>query len=195
METFAKYSAPELRIEELDQGPGDVQLETPKSASAKAGATPMPNMAMTDLAADAREKLHSLFSTTPVVAFHWIPPWHWSMTNAIARKAFNAFGQRPWGWRTLSTKCLMIGKTAKHSDAVQLNFMAFLEFSVFFAWKSTWTYWHFWCWGYCHTWKYFSKCWCASNRADRKKKMRIKNQVCEAQQLQLANLKSSKVPT
>ena len=68
VEKLAKYSAPELRIEELDQGPGDVQLEmfaTPKSARAKAGATPMPNMAMTDLAADAREKLHSLFSTTP----------------------------------------------------------------------------------------------------------------------------------
>ena len=97
-----------------------------------------------------------------VVALHWIPPWHWSMTNAIARKAFSAFGQRPWGWRTLSTKCLMIGKTAKHSDAVQLNFMAFLDFSIFFAWKSTWTYWHFWCWGYCHTWKYFSKCWYTS---------------------------------
>jgi hypothetical protein len=25
------------------------------------------------------------------MAFHWMPPWHWSMTNAIARKAFNAF--------------------------------------------------------------------------------------------------------
>ena len=72
-----------------------------------------------------------------------IPPWHWSMTNASARKAFIAFGQRPLGWRTLSTKCLMIGKMAKHSDAVQLNFMAFLDFSIFFAWKSTWTYWHF----------------------------------------------------
>ena len=68
VEKLTKYSGPKLRIEEIDQGPGDVQLEmfaTPKSASAKAGATPMPNMAMTDLAADAREKLHSLFSTTP----------------------------------------------------------------------------------------------------------------------------------
>ena len=68
VEKLNKYSAPKLRIEELDQGPGDVQFgmfATPKSASAKAGATPKPNTAMTDLAADAREKLHSLFSTTP----------------------------------------------------------------------------------------------------------------------------------
>ena len=68
MEKLNKYSALEIRIEELDQGPGHVGLEmfaTTTSASAKAGATPKPNTAMTDLAADAKEKLHNLFSTTP----------------------------------------------------------------------------------------------------------------------------------
>jgi len=68
MEKLNKYSAPNFKIEELAKGPGDVQLEmlaTPKSASAKAGATPMPKTAMNNLAADAREKLHNLFSTTP----------------------------------------------------------------------------------------------------------------------------------
>ena len=41
-------------------------LATPKGpASAEAGATPMPNTAMSNLAADAREKLHSRFTTTP----------------------------------------------------------------------------------------------------------------------------------
>ena len=68
MEKLNKYKAPDFKIEELEDGPGDIQLEmfaTPKSASAKAGATPMPNAAMNDLAAVAREKLHSLFSSTP----------------------------------------------------------------------------------------------------------------------------------
>jgi hypothetical protein len=69
MERLNKQNAPNLKIEELDEGPGEIQLEmfaTPKgSASAKAGATPMPNTAMSNLAADAREKLHSLFTTTP----------------------------------------------------------------------------------------------------------------------------------
>ena len=40
MEKLNKYSAPNFKIEELEEGPGDVQLEmfaTPKSASAKAG--------------------------------------------------------------------------------------------------------------------------------------------------------------
>ena len=69
VEKLNKQNAPTLRIEELDQGTGDTPLEvfaTPKgSASAEAGATPMPNTAMNNLAADAREKLHSLFTTTP----------------------------------------------------------------------------------------------------------------------------------
>ena len=68
MEKLNQYSAPNFKIEELEEGPGDVQLEmfaAPKSASAKAGATPMPKTAMNNLAADAREKLHNLFSTTP----------------------------------------------------------------------------------------------------------------------------------
>ena len=69
VEKLNKQNAPTLRIGELDQGTGDIPLEvfaTPKgSASAEAGATPMPNTAMNNLAADAREKLHSLFTTTP----------------------------------------------------------------------------------------------------------------------------------
>jgi hypothetical protein len=47
MEKLNKYSAPEFKIEEVDEGPGDVQLEmlaTPKSASAEAGATNVPSI-------------------------------------------------------------------------------------------------------------------------------------------------------
>lgn len=63
-----------------------------------------------------------------VVVFHWMPPWHWSMTNAIAKKDFTSFGHRHCGWMIVSKKCLITGKMAKHSDAVQLNFWAFLFF-------------------------------------------------------------------
>lgn len=87
-----------------------------------------------------------------VVVFHWMPPWHWSMTNAIAKKDFTSFGHRPCGWMIVSKKCLITGKMAKHSDAVQLNFWAFLFFSIFFFWKSVWIYWHLWLFGYCQSW-------------------------------------------
>ena len=67
VEKLNKQNAPTLRIEELDQGAGDILIEvfaTPKGpASAEAGATPMPNTAKSNLAADARGKLHSLFTT------------------------------------------------------------------------------------------------------------------------------------
>ena len=74
MEQLNKYSAPEIKIQEADESQDGVQLEfaTRKSASVPAGATSMPNTAMADLAADAKEKLHSLFSTTP--ARSAVPP-------------------------------------------------------------------------------------------------------------------------
>jgi predicted nuclease with TOPRIM domain len=63
MEKLNQYSAPNFKIEELEEGPGDVQLEmfaAPKSASAKAGATPMPKTAMNNLAADAKGEIAQL---------------------------------------------------------------------------------------------------------------------------------------
>ena len=76
-----------------------------------------------------------------VVAFHWIPPWHWSMTNAIARKSFqclwtkalglkNTFHKMPDGWKD----CQTFGCCATKFH----GFLGFLNF--LFAWKSTWTY-------------------------------------------------------
>jgi len=67
MEQLNKYSAPEIKIQVVDESQAGAQLEfaTPKSANAVAGATSMPNTAMADLAADAKEKLRNLFSSTP----------------------------------------------------------------------------------------------------------------------------------
>ena len=70
VEKLNKQNVPTLRIEELDQGGNDIPVEafaTPKgTANVDSGVTPMPSTAMSNLAAEARERLHSVFSTTPV---------------------------------------------------------------------------------------------------------------------------------
>ena len=68
VEKLNKQNVPTLRIEELDQGGHDIPIEafaTPKgNANVEAGATPVPNTA-SNLAPEAREILHSVFSTIP----------------------------------------------------------------------------------------------------------------------------------
>ena len=72
MEKLNKYSAPEVKIDEVietDDGQGgnipDLHM-TPKSAvGTKAGVEPRPHSGMDSLAMDAKERLSNLFSTTP----------------------------------------------------------------------------------------------------------------------------------
>ena len=87
VEKLNKQNVPTLRIEELDQGGHDIPVEafaTPKgNANVEAGATPMPNTA-SNLAAEAREILHSVFSTTPAgsTAPPQLPPLASARTSA-----------------------------------------------------------------------------------------------------------------
>ena len=85
MEQLNKYSAPEIKIQVVDESQDGAQLEfaTPKSANAVAGATSVPNTAMADLAADAKEKLHNLFSSTPAgsTAPPELPNWPVQIQN------------------------------------------------------------------------------------------------------------------
>ena len=59
VERLNKQNVPTIRIDELDQGGGDIRVDafaSPKDqANAEAGATLMPNTAVSNLAADARE--------------------------------------------------------------------------------------------------------------------------------------------
>ena len=67
-----------------------------------------------------------------VVVRHCTPPWHWSITFAIAKKALTACGHKPCGSMIVSKKCLTSGNNAKHSEAMQGNLVAFLAFSICF---------------------------------------------------------------
>ena len=72
MEKLNKYSAPEIRIDDVtenDDGQGGITLDmymTPKSAvGTKAGVEPRPTSGMDGLALDAKERLSNLFASTP----------------------------------------------------------------------------------------------------------------------------------
>ena len=72
MEKLNKYSAPEIKIDEVtenDDGQGGITLDmymTPKSAvGTKAGVEPRPTSGMDSLALDAKERLSNLFGSTP----------------------------------------------------------------------------------------------------------------------------------
>ena len=69
MEKLNKYSAPMLNIEELGQEEEGIPVEvyaTPRAEHATtAGVEPKPHEAISDLAGHAKERLQSLFSTTP----------------------------------------------------------------------------------------------------------------------------------
>ena len=69
METLNKYSARMLNIEEFGRDEGGIPVEvyaTPRAEqTTTAGVEPKPHETMSDLAGHAKERLHSLFSTTP----------------------------------------------------------------------------------------------------------------------------------
>ena len=77
-----------------------------------------------------------------VAIFHGVPPWHWSMSSAMAKKAWHSAWHTSCGFTTTWRKCLMIGKIANTSEAVQENLNFFLHFSNFFLENKVCTYAH-----------------------------------------------------
>ena len=89
------------------------------------------------------------------VAPQQTPAWIWSIVSAIATKAWQASWQISLGTTMECKKCLMAGKTDKHSLAMQENLWFLLYLATLVAWNKLGRCWHL---QACGNWKKLRYC-------------------------------------
>ena len=85
------------------------------------------------------------------------PAWIWSIVSAIATKAWQASWQISLGTTMECKKCLMAGKTDKHSLAMQENLWFLLYLATLVAWNKLGRCWHLQAFGNWKKLRYCSK--------------------------------------